>query len=222
MNERKELLLIGHSFIRRLQQFCFKPETFNLGLDPQKEVVNFFHTDRNNQLLATISLMNQELQLCNYWQDIPEVVYIEMGSNDLFNNRFQGQASPTHLADQLLEGVGFLKHEGVPSVIVGAAIPRTGDGRYGAASHIPPEEQNWKDLWDFEESSVTDTQKFNDRLSSRIKTCYQGVYFEKKKGFTEGWPGKLGDGVHLKEGQPQQKYWSNMRSMAINHFDRLG
>lgn len=218
-----DIHIVGHSFVRRLEDYCRDPKNkkcLNLGLDAERSRVSFVHHDSNGHALSTISAVNNYLDTYRSSYDLPDIVYIIIGSNDLFNNRLNLAQTPRDLALQVLEGVNTLKSEGVPRVIISAALPRTGDGKYGGASHIPEEYLNAHDLWYWEEESLRDTASFNSVLESRI-AAYQGVAFHHPKGFSEKWGWKLLDGVHLLGGDPERCFYKKIRAFLICHADQL-
>ena len=65
---------------------------------------------------------------------------------------------------QLMAVVDRMKQAGVPLVLVGAALPRTGGGTYGAAAFL--EDPSGAEMLQCQERSVTITSAFNQKLQS--------------------------------------------------------
>jgi lysophospholipase L1-like esterase len=87
-----KVVIIGHSFIRRLENYVEASDTRgNLGLSNNRFQVSFVH--RSGMLLTDLDHYVQELKaLC------PDAVLIDVGGNDLDNNRRPVSELVQHLA----------------------------------------------------------------------------------------------------------------------------
>ena len=118
-----KLLFLGHSFVRRASQHLSSINQTNLYLPlPTHEVLFQF---RGGAHIPDISQLFRQSAGFN-----PDIVVIDIGTNDLFNNT----STPSHtLALQLYNLAKHLvNHHGVRHVIILEVLPRTTWGRYGA------------------------------------------------------------------------------------------
>ena len=119
----KKLLFLGHSFVRRASQHLFSQSQPNLYLPTATHEVMFQF--RGGAHISDIFQLFRQSGNFN-----PDIVVIDMGTNDLFNNL----STPSHsLALQLFNLARHLvDHFRVQHVIILEVLPRTTWGRYGA------------------------------------------------------------------------------------------
>jgi hypothetical protein len=106
--------VIGHSYIRRLRDFCSQTETENLGLDPKEFQIIF----RGKGGLRLRKCDSRSDLLC--FNIIPDIVFLQIGENDISTS-----TNSRKLAEDILSVAQYLRHGvGVGLIIVGQLIRR--------------------------------------------------------------------------------------------------
>ena len=103
--EPLSMLLVGHSFIRRLADYALVSRTMYLGLNEGDCQVSFFA--RGGLTLRKLMPLTDEVLSCQ-----PDVVFLEIGCNEV------DRVAPFVLADQVFQYAKMLVTRGVRRVTV--------------------------------------------------------------------------------------------------------
>ena len=114
--------------------------------------------------------------------------------------------------------VDRMKQAGVPLVLVGAALPRTGGGIYGAAAFL--EDPSGEEVFRCQDRSVIITNAFNLKLQNELWER-QGVQYCEMKGLYENWECNIVDGVHLDKGDAMFKLFKAVRNPIFMHSKKF-
>lgn len=180
-------LCIGHSFIRRAEEYLQTLSIHNLNLPTQYHTVSF--------LSRSGAHIHDILPLFDTRASNPEVVVIDVGTNDLASN------TPVQaLAANLIKVAKTILKSGVKRVILLETLERTPRGRHGA-----PPQFNVR------------VRDFNSHLKRWIKDHRNIVYWY-HKGLATKVAQYVSDGVHLtKEGN--KKYVRSLRE-AVRKYTK--
>ena len=162
-----KVLVLGHSFVRRLQDHLRRSSQPAFGLRPAGHTVHFWGVGglRFPQLLRGMRVA------CAPGYD---VVLLDFGTNDL-----AAGCSAELLVDQVLAVTDtLLESYGVKHVIIMEVFPRT-DGRY----RCPP-------------GFNVEARRYNLLLRERLAACPR-THLHHHKGLVDNWPQYVADGVHL-------------------------
>ena len=112
------VVILGHSFVRRQEQFLIRQHglDFNLGLDYDRAYVTYVHHGGLTAPQARIGYMDYVLSLT------PDIIYIELGSNDICHPR----VGPVEVGQSLRDLANDFIRAGVRYVMIGETIPRAG------------------------------------------------------------------------------------------------
>lgn len=108
------VLIMGHSYVRRLREFCFANGQVNLGILPSDAQV-ILHGFGGMRLRGLVGRIHMVRDLS------PSVVVLQIGGNDLSSAH---HASPHLVARQILDFCQTLLDSGVVSVMVCKLFPR--------------------------------------------------------------------------------------------------
>ena len=110
------IVIVGHSFVRRLGDFLRRNygQYFNMGLDFDRAFITFMHQGGLTVEAARRNLVENIISLA------PDIVYIELGSNDLCHPR----RGPQEVGDSLQNLANDLIQRGVHFVMLGQVIMR--------------------------------------------------------------------------------------------------
>lgn len=191
------VMLIGHSFIRRLQTYS---ERSGHASDPYANL----RLDRNQFRLSFIGLPGASVngarslqpQLHTIQTIHPDIVFLEIGSNDLCDPNLE----PRILAQNVISLARFI-HIGynVQCVVIGSILPRVGS------------------TWRSYNTRVIVTNEYLREFS----IPEVGLYFWRHRGFTDCSVNPFsGDGVHLNP-QGMQKYVRSIRWAVLSYKSKL-
>ena len=211
--------VVGHSFVKAVEEFGVKQGRENLGLKYEKVSVNFRSKQGAVKMLKILDVATFSSRYeVDPWS-VPDFTFILSGTNDIqdylrdsHNLMDNDEMMGGVLALQLIAVVDRMKQAGVPLVLVGGALPRTGGGKYGAAAFL--EEPTGAEMVLCQERSFTLTAAFNQKLISEL-WVRQGVEYCKMKGLNENWECNIVDGVHLGKGTPMLKLFTAIRTPII-------
>ena len=110
------IVIVGHSFVRRLGDYLRRTygQYFNMGLDFDRAFVTFLHQGGLTAAGARRNFVDHIISLG------PDIVYIELGSNDLCHPRL----SPQDVGDCLQDLANDLIQRGVHFVMLGQVVMR--------------------------------------------------------------------------------------------------
>ena len=165
--------VVGHSFVKGVKEFGIAQEMQNLALGYDKVSVHFKTRQGASKILKISDVASFTMRYeVNPWC-VPDFTYILSGSNDIQNYLRDSHRLMDNdemmggvLALQLMAVVDRMKQAGVPLVLVGGALPRTGGGTYGAAAFL--EDPSGAEMLQCQERSVTITSAFNQKLQSEL------------------------------------------------------
>ena len=161
------VLVLGHSFVRRLREHLDRLATPPFGLRPAGHLVRLVGLGG----LQFPRLLRQLRAVCEPGYDL---VLLDFGTNDL-----AAGCSAELLADRVMAvAETMLDSYGVKRVVVFEVFPRA-DGRY----RCPPEFN-------------AEARRFNILIRERLASSNQ-IHFHHHKGMVTNWQQYLVDGVHL-------------------------
>ena len=204
---------VGHSYIRRLQQYCYGmsfKENMNLMLS-RFEVKFITHTSSNRKI-SKMSDLAQELHSVYLWGQTIDVLFLDLSSNDLNNH---SDNDPIQTADYFIGLAESLIQMGVRQVILGELMYRSGSG---AVCRNQPQDMDW---YEAETAFNARAHEFNSYIKLRLSTMFQSqIVFLHQKGLFTNWRDHMcPDGVHLKL-ESMERYFRNVRG-AILHSSNL-
>ena len=192
-----EVVVAGHSFMRRLQRYCADNQYWaNLGLDADKHKVMFHGADGGGHIIAIVH------QLVEYVNDILNggrnliLVILDIGSNDL--NKDSGY-SQHHLvqADALLGNC-------VRWVVLAKMFLRKCNAARCWNAAVD------QDVKLVESLCLQCTHQFNNLLKIKA-SAHPRMGFLHQKGLCEGWRDHLRtDGVHLMDSAMRTSFPQSM------------
>ena len=196
-NEPITVWFWGHSFIRRLEQFCIQyyEDHGNMGLVPESHLVYF-----KSHSGAKVTDCRRDLKIIK--QVEAEMVFLDIGSNDLDTPDPQ----PHLLAREVVAIAHHIldTYEDVKVVVICEILFRSIHSRY------PLTNPNF----------VCDAHRYNNMIKILIEklseTYRNGIQFCHHRGLVENWSSFLEDGVHLNlEGM--RKYQKSLRRAILCH-----
>ena len=198
-------LLLGHSFIRHLHQFCRAPAYYNFRLNRARV---FFAGTLGHRNISYLSDMDIWVNLyANYLRGYTTVL-LECGTNDLLNSWY---LHPSALADAVYRLAQRILDAGARRVIVMQVLFREG------SACLP--------RWDTDHSArnVARAQSlfnnmvkdYNRRILHLCNTGNPRIVCRRQKGLHANWSQVLkNDGCHL-TAQGLHKYYQNIRSALV-------
>lgn len=188
------VVLLGHSFIRRLRDFTSQnADVWNLKLNPEVLQLSF----RCQGGLTLPRLIHERADLYNFQGHPPSIVYLQIGGNDL------SARDPEEVVRDLLSFASYL-HEGVgtPLIIVGQLLLRS--------PNVVGQRYNDK--------VITCNKLLNEQL---VLNNIPGIIFWKHRGFWNSLHHISHDGVHLNQ-EGLWKYYRSVRSAILHAYNLLG
>ena len=228
--------LIGHSFIRNLETYCKGKGITHFNLDPHRfQNFNWRTVTEQGKNISRISRFEDIVRSYeDNLLDLPYYAFIEIGGNDIqnyINDSFRDPSGSdfdkftgANMAARVLVGARRLLLAGVPVVLLGAAMPRTRRGHWGAAASLSPPhlQASEYEKWCAEGRSMAITEAFNLHLNRECDKRGARYLYCKKQGMIEPWrPHIHPDGVHLRGDAQQAKYLKSVRSKLIHHSNHL-
>ena len=162
------ILLVGHSFVRRLAHYALSARTMNMGLDDRYAVT---FVGRGGLTLARLRQMAADLIARN-----ADVIYIDIGTNEIGTGRFE----PLNLADEVFEFAKLLTEAGVRRVVISHIFFRFANRSARRASA------------DCNDHVVT----YNTRMRELTATS-DNIVFWRHRGLWADWRSMLLDGLHF-------------------------
>ena len=210
MSQKVFAEVIGHSFVRRLREFCVVNNIPNLGLLQSMHQVTFSHRTANGALSY---IKDVDRFADNYGQgSVADLVVLVSGSNDLQEE----ELSPEYLAGELSRTAHKFLKAGASHVVILQAMPRTGYGRYGAAQAFY-EYPTWEDMCMEEGISQEKAGRFN-RTLEEICASESRVHTVRSRGLIAGWQAHIDDGVHLTNRlDGEEKFLVLVRGIVIHY-----
>ena len=189
------VVVLGHSFMRRLDSFLTRQhgQHFNLGIDYDRAFIQYVYVGGLTADRARADYVHYVLSLA------PDVVYIELGTNDLCHPR----VGPCEVAERLRSLAMDLVHGGVHLVMVGETIPR-------ASRAIPRVTRGFNDK----------VMGMNQRLRQLLDpSTTDSTRFWRHRGLQQ--PNVLcPDGVHL-NGLGNQRLYRSVRGAILHALSRV-
>ena len=193
MSHPQSVLIVGHSFVHRLEEYISQSDLHNFSLSASKYTI-FFKSFPGGHI-RDLSRVYQFI-LDNSIQ----VVLIDLGTNDI-----DSQINPSHLlAIQLYTMANHMVRDlGVKQVAIMEVFFRTQTGKF--APKLP--EFN------------TRIHQFNNKTKIMCKSVHKSsrqIHFLHHSGLVDNWAQYIVDGVHLTK-QGLLKYYKSFRSSIIQH-----
>ena len=194
-NDPISVWICGHSFVTRLQSFCYDNyETHgNMGFVPESHLV--FYKSRSGGITTHLK---QDMKIAA--QVDADLVIIDIGTNDLDSSC----VPPDVLAKNVFEDAKLLlqKYQHVKMVIILECLFRSVKGRHA------PKNPNF----------VADAHRYNNKLKLLVKDQPDRdnapIRFWHHRGLVHNWPSYLCDGVHLTQ-DGMQKYQKSIRRAIL-------
>ena len=179
------ILLVGHSFLRRLVGYL---------QDQRIDNFNLYHASYKVEVLSSGGLTMPKLwaKIPDILVHSPELVYAEISSNDIAGGR-----EPLSLADDVFNFANCLLAHGVRTVVLGQVFFRDSDNsRYATIA-------------DFNERVVVYNTRMVDLCASS-----DAIMFWRHRGIWQSWRRHLLDGVQFtREGN--RKFFNSIRGALI-------
>ena len=195
------VLVLGHSFVRRMRDYLYSSQNMNLGLQQISHIL--YHGVGGHTLF-------------DLWDEIsfieavnPDILVLEIGSNDLAHNSMQ----PAVLVEELLKFVTFIQNRCSISQVAVLQV------FYRSIAYQP--RRNQRDHIEFNQAAFM----FNDLLYERIcSPSFQamGIHYHKLKGIWNPFENYLRhDGVHLNQ-QGMHKHAHHYKQAIILSAANIG
>lgn len=186
------ILIIGHSFVRRLQQFAITKGCANLALDPDMCHVKFHGVSG----LKLMGLVQNRVLTSRF--TCPKIIFIEIGTNDLASG-----VSPLALATNVTEYAKYLvAGQGAQIVVISQVVRRDAL----SCSYDMPK--------DFNERVI----QYNNVVSKLVKDNPR-IIFWRHRGLWAQWEAHLADGVHFNL-KGQRKHYNSIRACLVMAMKR--
>lgn len=194
-----KVLIIGHSFIRRLETYVGQEHIANLGLDPAKCTVRLVGFPGLN-IGGLRSALRRQLR----WG--PDIVIMQIGSNDLSNKIDNVAPHFTKIASEIHEVACMVNgHPTVKQTVVCQMLKRYCRQRSGM-SHVEFNER---------------TAAANEFLSVLVSAEEGMVFWPHSELWTA--PASLyPDGTHLDYGSGYKRYFRSIRGAIIKSLKKAG
>ena len=195
MADTLRVLCLGHSFVRRAQNFMQINGLGNLTLPEEHFTV---------QLLGRGGARQSDLlELFANCSNTPDLVILDIGTNDLVDVSHVSQA--IQLADNVYQTAQSLLAKGVSRVIILEVLPRSTRGRHGAA-----------------QAFTTHARSYNRHIQASVQRHREHVpiFFWYHAGMSYKAEQFLSDGVHLNR-DGNYKYIKSIKRAVITHRPAL-
>ena len=192
-NDVLSILLVGHSFIRRLANYALSTDSLNMGLSKGDCKITF--VGRGGMTVPRLrGKAVQFLTSCR-----PDVIFLEIGTNDL------STADPLRLAADVFELAQWLVSRGVRRVVISQIFFRViANGR-----------RDVRVAADFNERVVA----YNARMREHTLASAD-IEFWRHRGMWRNWENILIDGVHF-TGEGNRRYFNSVRGALVGAVNRL-
>lgn len=189
-----KIFFLGHSFVRRLEDFMVENGKRNFLLPLEGYDIKF--KARGGMKACHLNL-RMNLKLVSRHK--PDIVFIDVGTNDL-DSCLQ---HPKPLANQVLSSCTYLvKSHSVKHVVILHVLPRTYKGKYPCNNPLFNHQAN----------------EYNQAIMAGIKTStphgQRRIHFWCHKGLSHNPTQYIEDGVHLNN-QGMIKYYKSLRRAII-------
>ena len=191
MDAEPSMLLVGHSFIRRLADYALVSGTMNLGLNEGDCQVSFFA--RGGLTLRKLMPLTDEVLSRQ-----PDVVFLEIGCNEV------DRVAPFVLAHQVFQYAKMLVTRDVRRVIVSQIFFRVS----ARSRHHVVSEFN---------DRVT---QYNQRMRQLTTASTAVDFWRHRGGMWASWRQLLCDGIHYTD-DGHRRYYSSVRGALIAASNRL-
>ncbi len=209
---RTHVLLMGHSFVRRLGK-----QRLDIGIDLERSFVEYCG-QINNQPLNFIEELVKFLP--NFRQEylIPDVLVLMLGSNDLCSFPYE---SAMGLGLRLAAvGKWFLKN-GVKRIVFTEVLPRLGDRAFRPCPQfLRHQDGRMKTIGEAEEEFTMRASEFNCIVWFFCKANGECSLL-KWRGLHRRMRSQLIDGIHL-SGQGMEKLRRSLKRALIVNLQRCG
>ena len=160
------VVIVGHSFVRRLAHYALSIEKMNLNLRENDCAISFI--GRGGLTEPKLRGMTAAILARR-----PAILFIEIGTNDVANRQ------PKQLAESVFAFAESLAHRGVRRVIISQIFFRQPGGKYNTAAH-------------FNDRVVA----YNERMRELAVTSAVVMFWRHRCGMWSKWQALLTDGVH--------------------------
>ena len=204
-SKRISVLVWGHSYVRRLQEYCEQQQdTHNLGLSFDKHSIFFKARGGGKSIHAKLDFKVID-------QVGADMVVLDIGTNDLDSER----VSPNVLAREVFDAASTIQYmyPQVKRIVILEVLFRTPNGTF------PLHNRN------FFLAAHQYNNKVKILVNSQPDRQNAKILFWHHKGLTQNWQSFIMDGVHLTP-EGMKKYFSSIRRLILrlspairNHTD---
>ena len=208
MYKGRKYLYLGHSFCRKLQNWCRHGAYVNMGLH-HAEVVFAGRLDDNRNITYINHGVNyvetHAKEMAEY-----DLCCLEFATNDILS-KFS-YLEPVKSAEKVFNLARRIRGYGCKRVVINQVIFRKGDG---AVPRWAPEPQDWREVRDAQTIFNDAVKAYNRHLSFLCKRGDGTIVFNRVRGVHRRWDQFLGlDGVHYNP-RGMEVYYHAMRAMII-------
>lgn len=196
MSTHVNILVLGHSFTRRLQKWCVDNHLANMNLDPNRFQV-YWHGISGGTIMHPArpkSLWSEMDVACNLGADI---VFLDIGSNDLCDRHTSAEA----LFQQLLAFARALISSSCRTVVFSQILHRQGSSDYN--SRVDSTNSLLREACDGDSNLIFWSHSRNN-YSRRFLSDYVAT-----------------DGVHVDNIRGMPRYYSSVRGALIFAANKL-
>ena len=205
-----DIEIVGHSFVKRLVNWCAQPQYSNLELTPDRHTV-VMECNYSKGQIVFVEHLDRYLQENSDRISKADCVLWDISSNDLCE-RYRDH--PVQLADRVHTLALRTRVWGAKTVGIWECLWRHGDAclprdirRAGTATQ--------REIMQAEVDYNTWVDIYNTKLRAFcIEDEDLGLEFLKYEGLRGGFPDNLPDGIHIHPSLVK-KYYTNMRRQAI-------
>ena len=192
--DRISVLIWGHSYVRRLQDYCEQhQEAHNLGLSFDKHSIFFKARGGGKAIHAKLDFKVID-------QVGADIVILDIGTNDLDSER----VAPNVLAREVFDAATTIQYmyPQVKKIVILEVLFRTPNGSF------PLHNENF----------FLAAHQYNNKVKSLVNNQHDRqnakILFWHHKGLVQNWPSFIMDGVHLTP-EGMKKYFSSIRRLIL-------